>query len=176
MFESEEQKHAFAAFVGPILGESAAMDSMVATPTVINGQYSNKSSDSIRQEIERIDRESRHQQLVKQQTAQQEMINQQIADQQARINQLQNQAITNDMIIAGNMPANISIPVIPANINIPIIDENQLEINFNPSKQDETNNLLKEMNNKLTKLISLIESKSNVEPPSTKTSIPKISK
>lgn len=51
------------------------------------------------------------------------------------------------------------------------VDESQLEFSFNPSKQDDTNNLLREISKKLSKIITALESK-----PSEDTVEPKKSK
>jgi hypothetical protein len=51
------------------------------------------------------------------------------------------------------------------------VDESQLEFSFNPSKQDDTNNLLREISKKLSKIIIALESKQSedtVEPKKSK--------
>jgi hypothetical protein len=51
------------------------------------------------------------------------------------------------------------VPVLPTQGS----DVDQLEFSFNTSKQDDTNNLLREISNKLTKVITLLEKKESAD-------------
>jgi hypothetical protein len=99
--------------------------------------------------------------------------------QQNKINELQAQALNPQSYIGEViLPPPLPVTHIPVT-HIPvqtIEDQDQLQMNFNPSQQDQTNKLLSEMNLKLTKIISLLESKPNVKPNSSKASIPTVTK